>query len=168
MRSSQVDLVTVSTNGPAGTAAVAATLAPHLRVGDVILLKGGLGAGKTTFVKAVASALGSSTVVTSPTFTLAHFYPFDHGTILHIDAYRLSGIPEYRDLGLEEYLDEAVTLIEWGDKVADEFPCQLVVDFHRESTAPDLRVIVFSSDSPRWLPVIGAIQSALLDEVKSG
>lgn len=166
MRSSPVDSVTVSTNRAAGTAAVAAMLAPHLRPGDVILLKGGLATGKTTFVKAVASAMGSQALVTSPTFTLAHFYPFDLGTIMHVDAYRLSGIPEYRDLGLEEYLDGAVTLIEWGEKIADEFPDHLMVDFHCDSSAPDLRVIAFSSGSLRWLPVIDAIQAALLNEVK--
>jgi tRNA threonylcarbamoyladenosine biosynthesis protein TsaE len=168
MRSTPVDSVTVSTNGAEGTAAVAALLAPHLRIRDVVLLKGGLATGKTTFVKAVASALGSRTPVTSPTFTLAHFYPFDQGTILHVDTYRLSTIHEYRDLGLEEYLDEVITLVEWGDKVADEFPDHLMVDFHCDSSAPELRVITFSSDSLRWLPVIDAIQAALLNEVKFG
>lgn len=158
--------VTVSTNGAEGTAAVAAMLAPYLRVGDVILLKGGLATGKTTFVKALASAMGSPAQVTSPTFTLAHFYAFDRGTILHIDAYRLSGIHEYRDLGLDEYLDEAVTLVEWGEKVAEEFPGHLMVDFHCDSSAPDLRVIAFSADSLRWLPVLDELQSALLNEVK--
>jgi tRNA threonylcarbamoyladenosine biosynthesis protein TsaE len=167
MRSSAVNSVTVSTNGADGTAAVGAMLAPHLRIGDVILLKGGLGAGKTTFVKALASSMGSSAVVTSPTFTIAHFYPFDDGNILHVDAYRLAGIHEYRDLGLDEYLDEAVAVIEWGEMVADEFPSRLMVDFHREPSAPDLRVIVFSSDSPRWVPVIDAMQSELFGEVKS-
>jgi tRNA threonylcarbamoyladenosine biosynthesis protein TsaE len=162
-----VDSVTVSTSGAESTAAVAALLAPQLRPGDVILLQGGLGAGKTTFVKAVAAALGSAAVVTSPTFTLAQFYPSDRGTVLHVDAYRLSGIHEYRDLGLDEYQEDAVTLIEWGDKVAEEFPSRLLVDMHRDPSAPDLRVIVFSSDSPRWLPVIDALASVLLADVKS-
>lgn len=168
MRSSAVDSVTVSTNGADGTAAVAALLAPHLRTGDVILLKGELAAGKTTFVKALASALGSRTVVTSPTFTLAHFYPFAQGSILHIDAYRLSSAAEYRDLGLDEYFAESVTLVEWGDKFADEFPDHLMVDFHSDVSAPDLRVIAFSADSLRWLPVIDAVAAALLDDVKFG
>ncbi len=166
MRSSPMDSVTVSTNGAEGTAAVAALLAPHLRIGDVVLLKGGLATGKTTFVKAVASALGSRTPVTSPTFTLAHFYPFDQGKILHVDAYRLSSIHEYRDLGLEEYIDEVITLIEWGDQVADEFPDHLMVDLHCDPSAPELRVITFSSDSLRWLPAIDALQAALLNKVK--
>lgn len=156
----------VSTNGAEGTGTVAALLAPQLRPGDVVLLTGGLATGKTTFVKALAAAAGSPATVTSPTFTIAHFYPIEHGTILHVDAYRLSGIHEYRDLGLDDYLEDSVTMIEWGEKVADDFPCRLTVEFHCDSSAPDLRVIAFSSDHPRWEPVVGAMQAALLDETK--
>jgi tRNA threonylcarbamoyladenosine biosynthesis protein TsaE len=141
-------------------------LAAHLRLGDVIVLKGGLATGKTTFVKAVAAAMGSQVTVTSPTFTLAHFYPLEHGTILHVDAYRLSGIIEYRDLGLEEYLPEAVTLIEWGEKVADDFPSYLMVEFHYDPIAPEQRVIAFSTQSPRWRPVVDALQTKLPDNAR--
>lgn len=160
--------IAVSTKGAEGTGTVAALLAPRLRSGDVVLLKGGLAAGKTTFVKAVASAMGSQATVTSPTFTIAHFYPFAEGTILHVDAYRLSGIHEYRDLGLDDYLADSVTLIEWGEKIEDDFPCHLMAEFHCDPSAPDLRVIAFSSDCPRWEPVIDAVQAALLDETKLG
>ena len=161
-----MDSVAVSTDGAEGTGTVATMLAPQLRSGDVVLLKGGLATGKTTFVKAVAAAMGSQAMVTSPTFTLAHFYPFAHGMILHVDAYRLSGIHEYRDLGLEDYLDHSVTLVEWGEKIADDFPCHLTVEFHCDPAAPDLRVIDFSSDCPRWSPVIDTLQAALLDQTK--
>ena len=105
-RSSSVDSIAVSTTGAEGTSTVASLLASQLRLGDVLLLKGELATGKTTFVKAVASAMGSQAVVTSPTFMLAQFYPLAHGAILHADAYRLSGIHEYRDLGLDDYLEE--------------------------------------------------------------
>ncbi len=163
-----MDSFAVSTNGAQGTGTVAGLLAAELRPSDVVLLKGGLATGKTTFVKAVASAMGSPATVTSPTFTIAHFYPIGHGTILHIDAYRLTGIHEYRDLGLDDYLEDSVTMIEWGDKVADDFPCHLMVEFGCDSSAPDLRVIAFSSAHPRWEPVIDALQAALLDETKLG
>jgi tRNA threonylcarbamoyladenosine biosynthesis protein TsaE len=163
---SQTQSIAVSTQSPEGTGAVAALLAPHLRPGDAVVLKGGLATGKTTFVKAVAAALGVEKTVTSPTFTLAHFYPYQDGTILHIDAYRLSGILEYRDLGLEEYLSESVTLIEWGEKVADDFPCHLLAEFHRDSIAPDQRLIAISSDCARWKPVIDSLQVTLLDQAK--
>jgi tRNA threonylcarbamoyladenosine biosynthesis protein TsaE len=159
-----VNSVTVSARGVEGTGAVAALLASHLRPGDVVLLQGELAAGKTTFVKAVASAMGSPAEVTSPTFTLAHFYPVEQGTILHVDAYRLEGSREYRDLGLDEYVDESVTLIEWGDKVAGDFPCHLRAEFYGDAKAPDLRVITFSADCSRWRPVIDALQTTLLNE----
>lgn len=161
-----MDSIAVSTNGPESTGATAELLAPQLRAGDVVLLTGGLAMGKTTFVKAVAAAMGSRSTVTSPTFTLAHFYPFEAGTILHVDAYRLSGIHEYRDLGLDEYLEESVALIEWGEKVAEDFPCHLMVEFHRDPGEPDLRVIGFSSGCPRWSPVIGTLRAALTGETE--
>lgn len=160
--------IAVSTNGPDGTQAVARLLAPALHPGDVVLLTGGLASGKTTFVKGIAAALGSPATVTSPTFMLAQFYPYEQGKILHVDTYRLSGIHEYRDLGLDDYLDESVALIEWGEMVSGDFPCQLTVQFHCDSSAPDLRVIDFSSDCPRWEPVIDALQAAWLDELRLG
>jgi len=163
-----VGSVAVPTNGAPATAAVAAALAAHLRAGDVVLLKGDLGSGKTTFVKAVAAALGSRAEVTSPTFTLAQFYPSGQVTILHIDAYRLSGIHEYRDLGLEEYLADSVTLVEWGDKIAEDFPGHLLVEFQHDASAPDLRVLTFRSEHPRWQPVIEAGQAGLLDAAQAG
>jgi tRNA threonylcarbamoyladenosine biosynthesis protein TsaE len=163
-----VESVAVTTYGGAGTGAIAGMLAPHLRTGDVVLLKGGLATGKTTFVKALAAAMGSESVVTSPTFTIAHFYPSGQGTILHIDAYRLAGIHEYRDLGLDDYLDDSVTLVEWGEKVAEDFPGHLMVEFHCDPSAPDVRVLAFTSDSPRWVSVLKAMQTGLMDEAKLG
>lgn len=161
-----MDSVAVTTNGAEGTGAVAAMLAPHVRPGDVVLLKGGLATGKTTFVKALAAAMGSQKAVTSPTFTLAHFYPSGQGTILHVDAYRLSGIHEYRDLGLDDYLDDSVTLVEWGEKIAEDFPCHLMVEFQCDPSAPDVRVLAFGSDCPRWVSVIDAMQTGLMNEAK--
>src|SRR5678816_993977 len=92
------------------TAVVAGVLAPLLRAGDAILLKGALASGKTAFVQELVAALGSQAEVTSPTFTLAQFYPLPAGTFLHIDAYRLSSIAEFRDLGLEDYVPESCLL----------------------------------------------------------
>src|ERR1035438_4495737 len=92
---------------PAETAAVAATIAPLLRQGDAIMLQGGLAAGKTHFVQALVGALGYAAKVTSPTFGIANFYHTEAGMFLHVDAYRLSSVAEYRDLGLAEYASES-------------------------------------------------------------
>ena len=102
-------------NSLEATQAFAARLAGALPEGALVLLTGPMGAGKTTLVKFLAGALGFSGEVTSPTYTLIHEYPTDHGLIVHIDAYRMANQEELYSLGLEDYLPEArMVLIEWG------------------------------------------------------
>jgi tRNA threonylcarbamoyladenosine biosynthesis protein TsaE len=149
--------VTISTNGVDGTNAVAEALARQLRRGDVVLLNGGLATGKTTFVKAAARALGSPNSVTSPTFTLAQFYKSSSGNILHIDTYRLASIHEFRDLGLDYDIENAITFIEWGNQVASDFPRAITVEFTHDPIAPDLRVLTVSTDYEPLEHVLNAL-----------
>lgn len=136
------------------TAYVAAAIAPLLHPGDAIMLKGGLAGGKTTFVQALVAALGSEADVTSPTYTLAHFYPTRAGMFLHVDAYRLSSIAEYRDLGLEDYTFESITAIEWGDKVEEDFPDSLSIAFEFVNEGENCRKLTFSASTERWVLVL--------------
>ncbi len=112
---------TVVTSGPAETKAVAAVLAGRCRPGDILLLAGDLGSGKTTFAQGFGAALGVAGAVTSPTFTLVRQYPCGPAggsvrTLLHADLYRLDHLAEVVDLGLGELVeDAAVALVEWGD-----------------------------------------------------
>lgn len=138
---------------------IGGVVAARLRPGDVVLLKGDLAAGKTTFVKAVAGALGSAEVVTSPTFALAQFYRTPETRILHIDTYRIADLAEYRDLALEEYAEDAITLVEWGEKIAGEFPCRLEIDFH-QGEGND-RTLVFASDCDRWTAEMPGLRAEL-------
>ena len=135
------------------TARVAGALAPLLRPGDSILLKGPLAGGKTAFVQELVAALGSAAEVTSPTFTLAQFYPIPAGTFLHIDAYRLSSVAEFRDLALDEYIAESITAIEWGDIVEPDFPNSLTIDFEFVESHDNWRKLTFSAAAERWQPV---------------
>lgn len=90
-------------------------LAQTLPEGALVLLRGPMGAGKTTLVKFLAQAMGFRGEVTSPTYTLIHEYPTPQGLIVHIDAYRMADQEELYSLGLEDYLPEArAVLIEWG------------------------------------------------------
>jgi tRNA threonylcarbamoyladenosine biosynthesis protein TsaE len=112
---------------------VARIVASTLRPGDVVLLVGDLGAGKTTFTKAAAAALGVVDVVTSPTFTIAHAYETATGSpvrsLMHLDAYRLRGADDLDAVGLFDALDDgAAAIIEWGDIVAGAFDDALVIE----------------------------------------
>lgn len=109
---------------PPATRQVAAELAAELRPGDVVLLEGDLGAGKTTFVQGLASALGVTAPVTSPTFTLVNVYPTQKAfPLVHVDVYRLERLSEVVDLALGELIDDgAVVAVEWGERAAAALP----------------------------------------------
>lgn len=101
--------------------ALGTRLAGVLRAGDLVLLGGDLGAGKTTLAQGVGAGLGIRGPVTSPTFVVARVHPSLAGgpPMVHVDAYRLGGWDELEDIDLEATLDEAVTLVEWGEGVAE-------------------------------------------------
>lgn len=97
-------------------AALARRIAAALPTGALLLLTGPLGAGKTTFVKHLALALGSEAPVTSPTYALVHEYPTPQGTLVHVDAYRLPDAAALVALGLDELRERArLTVVEWGE-----------------------------------------------------
>lgn len=144
-------------NSPKDTASIADAVADHVQPGDVILLGGELAAGKTLFVKALALALGSGDAVTSPTFALAHFYNTKLGQLLHVDAYRLSGPKEYRDLGLEDFHDTCVTVIEWGGLVESEYLDFLSIDFAFVGNS-DRRKVTLACHGERWKTTVETIR----------
>ena len=99
------------------------TIAADLKAGDVVALKGQLGAGKTHLSKGIVAALGSADEVTSPTFSLVQEYQGGSLPIFHFDFYRLDDVSELLRLGWDEYLDEdGVILVEWADKFPDLMP----------------------------------------------
>ncbi len=98
-----------------------ARLATTLQAGDVVVLSGGLGAGKTTFAQGLGRGLGVRGDVTSPTFVISRVHPSLAGgpPLVHVDAYRLGGVAELDDLDLDTSLEEAVTVVEWGEGIAE-------------------------------------------------
>jgi tRNA threonylcarbamoyladenosine biosynthesis protein TsaE len=133
--------------------ALAGALAPALRAGDVVLLAGDLGTGKTTFTKGLAEVLGVTEPVTSPTFTLVRTYPTIRSVeepadpsivrnLVHVDVFRLDRLQEVVDLAIGEMLEEgAVAVVEWGDLAAPVLGRDaLVVNLSHGST-PDERSV---------------------------
>lgn len=113
----------VTTHSRAETQALGAALGARLQAGDVVVLRGALGAGKTTLAQGLAAGLGVREPVISPTFTLLREYTSGRLPLYHVDAYRLAGPNEAYTFGLDEYLyGDGVTVIEWGERVAALLP----------------------------------------------
>ena len=111
----------VQTRGPDETEAVGAELARRLRPGDVVLVRGELGAGKTTFVRGAARALGVTDPVTSPSFGIGHRYAGAGVTVSHLDLYRLAGLGDEDPSLLAEYLGpDRIAFVEWPERADDE------------------------------------------------
>jgi tRNA threonylcarbamoyladenosine biosynthesis protein TsaE len=107
----------------AETKAIGARLAEKIQAGDVLALVGDLGAGKTQFVKGLGEGLGSTEVVTSPTFTLVHEYQGNRLRIYHLDFYRIESLAALRAIGFDEIIfGDGVSVIEWADRFADAIP----------------------------------------------
>lgn len=101
--------------------ALGARIAQHVRMGDVIALEGGLGAGKTTLARGILSGLGLKSEAPSPSFAIVQPYdvPEVRLPVAHVDLYRLDGREETQELGLDDYLLDSLLIIEWPDRLGD-------------------------------------------------
>jgi len=141
----------------ADTARLAVVFAHHMSAGDVLLLNGGLAAGKTFFVRAAIAALGSPDAVSSPTYTLANIYSSPKGPVLHIDAYRLDSAADFADLALEDELENGLAFIEWGALLADEFDDYVALALAPEPEAEQARIATLSSQGPRGAALLARV-----------
>ena len=137
-----------TTNSPEETIALGKELAASLAPPKLVLLRGDLGAGKTTLVKGIAEGFeaASQNDVTSPTFTLIHEYRGPSATLYHIDLYRVDTPRELETLGLDDLMDErSVLLIEWGDKF-ERFESERDVEISLDRVSENERLIKLISD----------------------
>lgn len=144
------------------TQALAAELANLARPGDVILLAGDLGAGKTAFAQGFGAGLGVKDQVTSPTFVILRTYEGGRLPLVHADMYRLEHLQEAIDLGLAEMLDAGgVALIEWGDVVAPVLPADFLEVRIERGEGDDDREIRVRAVGQRWSARMAAVRHAL-------
>lgn len=133
------------------THALAAAIAGLAKVGDVILLAGDMGAGKTAFAQGFGRALGITEPITSPTFTVVHTYDTGRVVLHHADLYRLDRRSEVDDLGLDELTEgRGILLVEWGDVLAETFGDHLAILIERTDDSDDARRITIRSVGRRW------------------
>lgn len=170
---------TLTVPDPAAMQELGRTLATVLRPGDLVLLSGELGAGKTTLTRGLGEGLGVRGAVTSPTFVIARVHPSLVGgpALVHVDAYRLGGgLDQMEDLDLDVSLPESVVVVEWGEgkveglsesrlevridrALGDEESLSLEQDLNPD--IPDERTVTLDGIGPRWAGVdLGALAAA--------
>lgn len=163
--------IALHTDDAQATRRAAEALAAVLRAGDLLVLDGPLGAGKTTFTQGLGEGLGVRGPVASPTFVIARVHPSLTGglPLVHVDAYRLGGTADLEDLDLEADLDQAVTVVEWGrDRVEHLVDSHLLIELARpdrveDPDSPDEpRTLRLLPSGPRWDDeAMGALSRAL-------
>lgn len=122
---------------------LAKSLAPKLGAGDTITLSGDLGAGKSTFCRALIRSMGVTEDIPSPTFTLVQTYETENAVLWHCDLYRLHDAAEIAELGLDEAFQSAITLIEWPERAETRLPpgrLRLILGFTADTEARNLKI----------------------------
>ncbi|MCJ7439167.1 MAG: tRNA (adenosine(37)-N6)-threonylcarbamoyltransferase complex ATPase subunit type 1 TsaE [Acidimicrobiia bacterium] len=185
----------VVTHSAAETRTVGRTVGAVLEAGDVVLLAGELGAGKTQLAKGIADGLGVTEPVVSPTFTIAREYE-GRVRMVHVDVYRLDRAQEVLDLGLDDAGDDVVTVVEWGDVAGAYLPAERLeirLEIRRENLPenrpenldgvagapddrsddrsddrPDDRVVTITATGPAWQARGDALASVLGSALGAG
>ena len=146
----------------AATQQVGAAVGRLVQPGSVIFLQGDLGAGKTTFTKGLASALGIQQYVKSPTFTLIREYTAGRIPLYHMDVYRLEN-GGGDELGLEEYFNgDGVSVVEWPQFIEDEWPAEyLQITINKSATNDEQRELVFQPQGQRYEALVTQLAQML-------
>lgn len=125
---------------------LAKQLAAKLQPKDVVVLTGELGSGKTKFTEGFLSYFGLENEISSPTFTIVNEYQKDDITIYHFDVYRLEDSSEFYEIGGEEYFENGICLIEWGELIQDALPENYIhITFQKDETDETIRIIIIES-----------------------
>ena len=137
------------------TISFAKDFASKLNKGDIIVLSGELGSGKTKFVQGVLEYFGLADEISSPTFTIVNEYIKNDTNIYHFDVYRLQDVDEFYAIGGEEYLSNGICIIEWGEIIEEVLPQDYIkVVFERDTENENNRVLNFEVHGDRLLPIV--------------
>lgn len=145
MRTLRVELPT-----PEDTRALGRVLATLLEAGDLVVLSGPLGAGKTVLAQGIGAGLAVEGAVVSPTFVIARVHAGGRLPLVHVDAYRLGSVAEVDDLDLDASAADSVTVVEWGDGLVERLTdAHLVIRLERD-TADEVRVATVTAFGDAW------------------
>lgn len=138
---------------------IAKKLAKYMQKGDIIVLTGELGSGKTKFTEGFASYFNLQDEISSPTFNIVNEYKNDKSTIYHFDVYRLEDSDEFYEIGGEEYFEKGICLIEWGELIEDVLPKELIIiKFEKNDDSEDYRNIEITANGTKYENILEKIR----------
>lgn len=155
--------IEIVSNNSDQTLKIGKIFASRLNNGDIIVLTGELGAGKTKFVEGVLQNFGLENEISSPTFTIINEYTKKDINIYHFDAYRLEDSDEFYAIGGEEYFEKGICLIEWGELISDVLPNDYIhININKSETDENERKICFEvKDNSKYINVLNKLKEAL-------
>lgn len=124
------------------TIEIAKKIASKLKKGDIIVLSGELGSGKTKFTQGILTYFGLENEISSPTFTIVNEYTSNKINIYHFDVYRITDIDEFYEIGGEEYFNKGICIIEWGEIIKDALPKEYIkINFEKDENNENIRIL---------------------------
>ena len=147
-------------NSEQDTICFARNLASKLNIGDVIILSGDLGSGKTKFTEGILTYFGLENEISSPTFTIVNEYHTTKLNIYHFDVYRLSDIDEFYAIGGEEYFSKGLCIVEWGELIEDIIPADYIkITFSKNPQKPNNRTLNIQTTNDRLSNIVKEVLS---------
>ena len=149
----------LKSNSENETKEFAKKIASKLNKGDILVLSGDLGSGKTKFTEGFLSYFGLEDEISSPTFTIVNEYKKDNINIYHFDVYRLEDSSEFYAIGGDEYFENGICLIEWGELIQDALPNEYIkIDFSRNDLNENERVLNIKSIGEKYDNIIESLK----------
>lgn len=140
------------------TKKIAKSIAAHLKTGDIIILSGDLGSGKTKFTEGILDFFGLADEIASPTFTIVNEHHLGDTNIYHFDVYRLADIDEFYAIGGEEYFSNGISIIEWGEIIEPAMPQNyLKIVFNRNLENDSIRTLCFEPHGKHFEDILERI-----------
>lgn len=152
-----------ASNSSTETALIAKKFAFFLNVGDIVVLTGELGAGKTKFTEGFLSYYNLQDEISSPTFNIVNEYVSKDIKIYHFDVYRLADIDEFYAIGGEEYFEKGICLIEWGEQIEEALPEDYIkINFEKNDENENLRILKFEAIGTKYERILDSLKEELI------